>query len=147
MKILIISDSHNNCLNCINFKSYDYIIHCGDYGNSLKTLINNNVLYVKGNCDNIGNDELIININDKKIYINHGNNYNVKYDYERIIYRALELNADVVFFGHTHKQIIFKEENILFINPGNFPNCYVEIIDDDIILHNNYIDKHINYRW
>ncbi len=143
MKILIISDSHNNSLDNINFKSYDYIIHCGDYGKSLNTIIKNNIIFVKGNCDNFGNNESIIYINDKKIYINHGNDYNVKYSYERLIYRALELNANIVLFGHTHKQIVFYEENILFINPGNYPSYYVELNDNDIILYNNNIEKHI----
>lgn len=143
MKILVISDSHNNSLDNINFKSYDYIIHCGDYGKGLNILINNNVLFVKGNCDDFGDEELIININNKKIYINHGNSYNVKYSYDRLIYRALELNADIVLFGHTHNQIIFYEENILFINPGNYPMYYVELNDNDIILYNNNIKKYI----
>lgn len=146
MKLLIISDSHRYSLD-IDFSKYDYIIHCGDYGSSLELLKTNNALYVKGNCDLDGNDEIALNINNKKVFITHGNKYNVKYDYERLIYRALEVCADIVFFGHTHNQIAFVEEDILFINPGNYPDFYVEIVDNDIILHSNGFEKHINYRW
>ena len=41
MKILVLSDNHFNSLNDIDFKSYDWVIHCGDCGNQRKTLLEN----------------------------------------------------------------------------------------------------------
>ena len=148
MRILVLSDSHRRLLN-ININEYDYIIHCGDYGNEYKFLNNNNLLYVKGNCDIYGPKERKININNKTILITHGDLCNVKYNLTNLTYKGLSENANIVFYGHTHIQHYFYSDNILYINPGSYQNNdYVIINDNDIFFYNN--DKLINrisYSW
>ena len=73
---------------------------------------------VKGNCDLIGEEEKIIEIDGVKILLTHGYLYGVKSSYLRLIYRAKELGVNVVIFGHTHLPLIMQEEEVLLLNPG-----------------------------
>jgi len=148
MRILILSDSHSSYLD-IPFNNYDYVIHCGDYGNNYEYLKENNVLFVRGNCDYEGAKQIITEIKNKKILITHGDLYNVKYHYNSLVYKALESKCDIVFFGHTHRADMFIEDNIIFINPGSYQYLdYVEIIDDNIIFYKDGKKyKNFEYRW
>ena len=74
---------------------------------------------VKGNCDLIGEEEKIIEIDGVKILLTHGQLYGVKSSYLRLIYRAKELGVNVVIFGHTHLPLIMQEEEVLLLNPGS----------------------------
>ncbi|MDE7213409.1 MAG: metallophosphoesterase [Anaeroplasmataceae bacterium] len=147
MKILVLSDSHHTLLDNLDFKRYDAIIHCGDYGNSLIPLKNHNVFFVRGNCDSYGEEHLLFELYGKKIFVTHGHKEHVKYGLDHLIYRALEKNVDVTLFGHTHEQVCFKEEGILFLNPGSYPNSYIEITEEEIKLYNNGTVKKVLYRW
>ena len=152
MKILILSDSHNSSLEEINLSKYDCIIHCGDYGQNYDYLENNNIYYVCGNCDIKGPKYSIVEIFGKKVLITHGDIENVKYGYDRLVYKSLELGVDICFYGHTHQPTFFKEENILFVNPGSYPNNYVEINDYEIIFYKRELFKNkrlktFEYKW
>ena len=61
------------------------------------------IMAVKGNCDfdNV-EDELIFDIEDKVIFLCHGDKYNVKYGLDEIEAKAKSIDADIVIFGHTH---------------------------------------------
>ena len=143
MKILVLSDNHHKDIN-LNIDEFDYVIHCGDCGYSYNLLRNqNNALYVKGNCDFQGDKECSYYINNKKIFITHGDLYNVKMHYSNLLYRALEVECNYCFFGHTHRQDVFKKDNIIFINPGAYMDGYYVIIDDNYILQYKE-DKIIN---
>jgi hypothetical protein len=58
--------------------------------------------------------------------------------------RRIPLKADIILFGHTHKQDYFTENQALLINPGHlksetdrgFPAsyCLIEFIDNNIII-------------
>lgn len=146
MKILVLSDSHNHFLE-VNFSSYDFVIHCGDYGPSKKELIQNQVFFVRGNCDSFGPEILLKTLFSRKIMITHGSNENVKYTMNHLYFKALENHCSVCIFGHTHQQVCFEQEGILFINPGSYPDSYIEILDEKIILHQDSKIKIIHYRW
>ena len=75
---------------------------------------------VKGNCDfdNV-EDELIFDIEDKVIFLCHGDKYNVKYGLNEIEAKAKSINSDIVIFGHTHIPLNFKKDNIIYLNPGS----------------------------
>ena len=147
MKILILSDNHMRDIK-LKFNKYDYVIHCGDYGNCYD-MLNNFTLVVRGNCDYEGPKEIITNINNKEVLITHGDMFNVKYHYNSLIYRAIEKKINVVFFGHTHRQDMFVEDNIIFINPGSYQNGdYVEIDDEHIYFYrDDSLFKRYDYRW
>ena len=106
--------------------------------NSLK----DKLLVVKGNCD-AEVDEMIsdfkfeeyllLDINGKKIYFNHGHKYNI----ENIPYEDFE----ILIYGHIHQGFIQEKEGYLFANPGSIslPKCgtehsYLIIEEDKLIL-------------
>ena len=81
----------------------DAVIHLGDYVRDAEFIRAKGIeVYgVKGNCD-IGSDletEMLLHIGGKKILLTHGHAYGVKYSLQRLVYRALEVEADAVFSG------------------------------------------------
>lgn len=139
MKLLICSDSHNNSITKLPLDDYDYIIHCGDLKNSDLDYFKlyPNLYYVKGNCDyNEYPIYLKLKLANLNIFITHSNLYNTKYSYDDLIQNTVN-KYDLVLFGHTHKQICFKVENTIYINPGALKNNeYAYIIDNEIYLVN-----------
>lgn len=140
MKILIISDSHNNSILKLPLTDYDYVIHCGDISSNDLDYLNiyDNIIYVRGNCD-YNNYDLtkVLNLNNKKIFITHGNLYNVKDDLELLINNTIN-KYNIVCFGHTHKQLLLKKENTIYLNPGAWKNNeYAYIINDEVYLIKN----------
>lgn len=147
MKILVLSDSHSSNI-CLDKKQkYDAIIHCGDYGLSYKVLKNNKIYFVKGNCDSKGPEEVLTKLFNKRVLVTHGHKENVKYGLQSLLYKAMQEEVDVCFFGHTHQQICFIENDILFINPGSYPDSYVVMDDEQITLFNKFSIKKISYKW
>lgn len=148
MRILVLSDSHYQKIK-LPFNEYDYIFHCGDFGSSYELLINNKINFVKGNCDLKGPKDLNVKINNKKIYITHGDMYNVKSSYNSLIYKAISQNVNICLFGHTHKPEIFILDDIIYLNPGPYMDGFYAVIEDDEIrLHfQDRIYKKINFTW
>lgn len=102
----------------------DVIIHLGDNVKDIKEIskyYDGPIINVKGNCDFAVDtpSERVETIAGKKVFITHGNRYDVKYDLSRLRYKALELKADIVLFGHTHVSKIAYEDGIWFVNPGS----------------------------
>ena len=129
MKILILSDSHERKIK-LDLSKYDYILHAGDYGYSKDLLDEYNVIYVRGNCDFYGEKDKIIIIDDKRVFLTHGDLYKVKYQMLNLSLKAKEVKAKLCIYGHTHYQDIEINDDIIFLNPGAYNNgSYVEIID------------------
>ena len=136
MRILVISDTHgkvDEALKLIkNMEKPDLIIHLGDYvedGEYIERETGIKVELVRGNGDFYNKkyeDDRVLEIGGKRIFLTHGHKYRVKYDVLSLLYRAEELEADIVLFGHTHVPLIVKENNILIMNPGSisFPRGY-----------------------
>lgn len=134
--IVVLSDTHGN-ISAIEriyqiLKESDYIIHLGDYQSDIMLFareFGNKIISVKGNCDMGGGYE-IIEIEGVKILITHGSDYGVKNGLTRLNFKAKEVGANVVFYGHTHISNIQEFDGVTFINPGamkNFLNksyCY-----------------------
>ena len=129
MKIGVISDTHGYIDGCLEklkqIDNLNIVIHLGDYVRDalkIENELGKKVIYVKGNCDfsenNVEEDKLI-EIEGKKIFITHGHLYSVKSDINRIFYRGKELDADMILFGHSHASMIIESENILILNPGS----------------------------
>ncbi len=77
---------------------------------------------VRGNCDRHdprARDEEIIEIEKKKFYVLHGHLYGVKQSISRLYYRALEIEAEVVIYGHTHDAHLEQIDSLWMINPGS----------------------------
>lgn len=128
MLVAVVSDTHNlkKYMDKIKeiVKKADILIHLGDNIRDLDYIsegFNGKIYGVKGNCDfdSLELKEQIIELEDKKFLITHGDSYRVKYDLTSIYFRAQELGVTGVMFGHTHEPVITMENNIWLINPGS----------------------------
>ncbi len=138
MNLLIISDTHKDTdlMNELieKYKGYN-VIHCGDFCVDVNFLKKNNILYVYGNCDSKGDIyDRILEIDSKKIFITHGHKYNVKFGFDKLYFKALELGCDYVFFGHTHEALNIECNGIHFVNPGSlkYKRTYAIVENDNI---------------
>lgn len=129
MKIIVVSDTHGNngafLEKAITMKKADLIFHLGDYVSDAKKIskiMGIDFIAVKGNGDygtkDVNEDELV-EINGKRIFLTHGHRYNVSYNLNDIYYKGLELGADLILFGHTHVPIIEKTKELIIMNPGS----------------------------
>ena len=158
MKYMIISDIHgdfynlNKVLDIYSKEHCDSLIVLGDlfnYGINLNgediinrlNLLRDNIIYVRGNCDNNISNILFdtpfskeISIYNKKVFLTHGHLYNYEY--------LIGSNYDIIISGHTHVADISNENNKLFLNPGSISksrkgeNSFM-IIDNNIITIRN----------
>ncbi|MFL0253066.1 metallophosphoesterase [Clostridium neuense] len=128
MHIAVMSDTHRNKhmidKACSHIENADVVIHLGDNVediNEIRNKYSGEIISVTGNCDFMTTDPLerIEIIGGKKFFITHGHEYGVKYNLNRLKYRAMEVKADIALFGHTHMPFIANELGILFINPGS----------------------------
>ncbi len=133
MKLIIISDTHLRVDKLIQrireIENVDMILHLGDMvgdSDKISRRLGKNAVEVRGNCDMVGDRipltrQLIWQ--NRKILMTHGHEYNVKSSLNRLYYKALETQSDIVLFGHTHKPMKETLEGILFFNPGsaNYP--------------------------
>jgi len=131
VNVIVISDTHGDIYGVQNVLDkhktvVSHVIHLGDHSKDMaRYMLEGNYDYtyhiVNGNTDLYSDiyEDRLIEINSKKIFITHGHMYNVKLDLQRLTYKAMEMGADACFFGHTHSQVLFKEEGIFFLNPGS----------------------------
>lgn len=99
----------------------DCVIHCGDSELDFEHPYLDGVKRVRGNCDRDSRfpEEEQFEIAGKKIFVAHGHLFNVKSTTMNLFYRAKEVEADAVFFGHSHVLGVELVDNILFLNPGS----------------------------
>ncbi len=139
-RIIVVSDTHRHLEYVLQFleniKEFDMIIHLGDNifdADTLKKLYPQKpIIAVKGNTDiSSCESEVFCNIEGVDFLITHGHIYGVKTGMERLYFRACELGAEVVLYGHTHIPVCEKENDILMLNPGghNSLNRGVGIIE------------------
>lgn len=131
MNILLVSDDHgmpafeSAYLQAVdNYGRIDAVIHAGDSEKSdesyYKKICNCPVYLVKGNNDyNNCSDEIITVLGGKKFFITHGHKHGIYSGIEKLYYTALEKEANVVVFGHTHKAKHLEAKDLLMINPGS----------------------------
>lgn len=127
MKLLILSDSHgrlDTARQAILSEKPHEVIHLGDYVRDAEILRREfpqiPVSNVPGNCDyGISLPETqLLEREGKRILLTHGHMYGVKTTYIRAIYAALEQEADILLFGHTHRAECFQEKGVWVMNPG-----------------------------
>ena len=129
MKLIVISDTHLRADRLIQrireIENVDMILHLGDMVSDAEKIfrrLGKNTVEVRGNCDMVG-DRIPLTRQlvwqNKTILMTHGHEYNVKSSLNRLYYKALETQSDIVLFGHTHKPMIETLEGILFFNPGS----------------------------
>jgi hypothetical protein len=107
------------------------IIHLGDIYRDVVEMKNKYplipVYYVKGNNDyNFSHpSELLIELDEVIIFITHGHNYLRGVEIDRLKEVAIEKNASLILYGHTHIADYEYDEGRVFVNPGSIskPRC------------------------
>jgi uncharacterized protein len=125
-KILVVSDSHGltkelQLLRERHSEDVDLMIHCGDSELMPDDQAISGYITVRGNCD-FGSGyplEMMAEAAGKKFFITHGHLYSVKSSLMNIKYKAQEVNADIVCFGHSHVLGAEVIDGTLFLNPGS----------------------------
>lgn len=124
MRLLVLSDTHGNA-NIIEqvkkMHTVDFQFHCGDSELPYDHDVLTNVQRVRGNCDTDKRfpEEVLVDCGDKRVLMVHGHLHNVKSSLMPLHYRAQELGAHIVLFGHSHLYGAELIDNILFVNPGS----------------------------
>ncbi|MBW8350240.1 metallophosphoesterase [Bacillus sp. IITD106] len=126
MKLLVVSDSHGNKAVLEDLKAkykdqVDAMIHCGDSELSADDSVLEGFTVVRGNCDmdSAFPNERILELNDSVIFVAHGHLHRIKSSLLTISYRAKEVGADFVFFGHSHLLGAEMIDGALYLNPGS----------------------------
>ena len=127
-KILTVSDTHRSLENlqaAIELNpDADYIFHMGDGIADLDSfdlpIPSERIIRVSGNCDlNRAPWQIVQTVNGLRILVLHGHVHDVKQSLDKLVYTALDIGADAVFFGHTHRPVGRYEEGIFLLNPGS----------------------------
>lgn len=128
MRLIVVSDSHGSREPIERlYRQYpnDGVIHLGDHISDAQWMRERTqghpVYAVKGNCDSFeeGQEELILELDGKKILICHGHRYGVKSGLGQLLAAAKAKGVDGVFFGHTHQPLMERREGLLVLNPGS----------------------------
>ena len=130
MRIGFVSDSHGRTqllrryLNLCREQRYDAVFHLGDYDSDAQWLegrLEDIPLYsVAGNCDTLSNRSLmeLRELEGFRVLAVHGHRQGVKYGLDRLGWFALEQEADIALFGHTHVPYVGWADRTLLVNPG-----------------------------
>lgn len=125
-KVLIVSDSHGLTeeVTTVRERHADEVnamIHCGDSELDFKSDEMEGYHKVRGNCDFDEQypEEIDFEVDGMKFFATHGHLYRIKTTLMPLSYRAEEVGAHIVCFGHSHMAAAEKVEDRLFINPGS----------------------------
>lgn len=118
------SDTHGNTTLIEQIKEQyadATFIHCGDSELQHNMSVLEDIHIVRGNCDMDCElpDEKVIELGQTKILVVHGHYHHVDRTPLNLVYRAKELSATIVCFGHTHIAGAEWIDDVLLINPGS----------------------------
>jgi putative phosphoesterase len=122
-RVGLISDTHNLLRPRVFdvFKDVDLILHAGDVGDDdildeLETIAP--VLAVRGNTDRVDNPRLPearhLVISGVRVHLSHGHEVGARPPALLARYGG----ADVIVYGHTHRELITEIDGQLVVNPG-----------------------------
>lgn len=156
MKTLVaVSDSHRNrsALDDLDkiFSDSDYIIHLGDTsddGGYIRKKYPDKTIVLNGNCDliKLGDDEVVLQVENVKIFACHGHLYSVKYTLSHLAKKAKELGCALALYGHTHMAKVEEECGVKLINPGTLSKYSSQSYAYLVINNNKIIEKIVTLR-
>ncbi len=128
-KYLVFSDSHGRDENILDIvKQYkteiEGIFFLGDAENSgdrLRGSVQGPVYMVRGNCDWSlqAPDFQVFKLHGHRIAMTHGHRQHVNMGIDTLKYWAMEKEADLVLFGHTHVPFVEQTSTLTVLNPGS----------------------------
>lgn len=141
MKLLVFSDVHKNKARLLTIldkhNDVDLTISLGDSELKSEFLESRDIIAIKGNAlfDPGFTNEHTIDIEGKRILLTHGHKYRVQNGIDKLYYKALEVQANIAFYGHTHIAAFDKVEGHLFINPGSVNNARSSTAESYMTIH------------
>ncbi|MBR3588730.1 MAG: YfcE family phosphodiesterase [Clostridia bacterium] len=139
MRILVLSDSHNDYLSLKKavetHPTAEVVVFLGDGERDLDRIDDalqlKHVIKVKGNCDIASelNENVVQTICTKKFFITHGYVENVKFGIDRLVYKGQSLDADIILYGHTHTPVNKYIDGVYVFNPGSIRDGNYGFID------------------
>lgn len=123
-EVLVLSDSHGlkeEIKEIKNRHPNTIMIHCGDSELDYDSPELEGLYKVRGNCDFDSKypEEEIISVGGLTFFITHGHLFQVKSTLMKLSYRAEEIGANIICFGHSHIAGTEQINEQLFINPGS----------------------------
>jgi len=128
-KLAVFSDTHGYLANLEKAKELlpediDAVLHLGDFAADAEDIgraFGVPVYAVRGNCDEYYDrsdspEKRIVVFEGARILMTHGNRCRGTYE---LGLAAEEARCGAVLFGHTHRQLMTCEGNVLVINPGS----------------------------
>ena len=139
MTVLVLSDSHGDVeamAQAVEKTNPDLILHLGDCwrdAEELRMLFPRIPMeHVPGNCDFRPGEpaEKLVFWDGLRVLLCHGHTYGVKNSLMSAGYAAMEKEADLFLFGHTHRPLWDQRGKTVFFNPGSIgrglsPTCGV----------------------
>ena len=133
IKICVFSDSHGSSkhmLRAVEKESPDCIFFLGDGASDIAAVTKQHpqlmAYIVRGNCDAHSAAPVVLRetIAGKKFFAAHGHTFDVKRDptFWELRSSAMETDADVVLFGHTHSPFKDRSLGMEALNPGTISN-------------------------
>ena len=153
-KYLVVSDTHghdDNFYKVLDIEEpLDGIIHCGDFEGSegrFALAADCPVYFVSGNNDFFSDlrRELEFDLDGHRAFLCHGHNYLVSMDLENIRAEGIARDADLIFFGHTHRPVARHEDGIYLFNPGSLSYPRQEGRRPSYLLLYTYDDGSLRY--
>ena len=135
MRVLVVSDSHGDFSTLRRIyeqerkggqageKPLDLLIHLGDGALDamlLQKMTGIRVEAVNGNNDPRGAfpDELCLQLEEVRVYMNHGHNLGVRGGLELLARAARKEKAGLALFGHLHREVLEERRGLTLLNPG-----------------------------
>ncbi|MFJ7950195.1 metallophosphoesterase [Lysinibacillus sp. NPDC096418] len=125
MQVLVMSDTHGDSQVIEKVRGFypnaAEMIHCGDSELAFSHTALADMQKVRGNCDmeSAFPDEAVFEVDDITFFVTHGHLFNVKSSILSLSYRAKEVSAQIVCFGHSHLLGAEMIDGVLFLNPGS----------------------------
>lgn len=127
-KYLVFSDSHGRDEKMLEIikkhKDVEGLFHLGDIEHSddrLRNSIQGPTYIVKGNCDwsSKAPEFQVFKLHGHSIAMTHGHRQYVNMGVDMLKYWAMEKEADIVMYGHTHVPFLEQSSALTVLNPGS----------------------------